>query len=137
MSFTLPNQRSFSYGQLYVALSCVTKLSGLFIIGTINMLQINVDKRVTEEYERLRADSDSCKVSMQSSVYQNNSSFVISLLNIRSLSQHHLDLACDTTLTDSDLIALTETHLYRGQEVAHLSHPCFFFKVSKSLHSLQ
>ena len=65
---------------------------------------------------------------MQGSVYQNNSNFVISLLNILSFSKHHLDLACDTTLIDSDLVALTEAHLYPGQQVAHLSPPCLFSK---------
>ena len=66
------------------------------------MLQTKVDGRVTEEYERLRADSDSCTIAMRNAVHQNNSNFVISLWNIRSLSKHHLDLGCDTTLTDSD-----------------------------------
>ena len=92
------------------------------------MLQIKVDRRVTEEYERLRADSDSCTIAMRNAVHQNDSNFAISLLNIRSLSKHHLDLGCDTTLTDSDLIALTETHLFPTQEVAHLSPQWFFVK---------
>ena len=70
VSFNLLNQRSFSYGQLYVALSRVTKLSGLFIIGTISMLQIKVDKRVTEKYEQLRAYSDSFSIRMHSSVHK-------------------------------------------------------------------
>ena len=89
------------------------------------MLQIKVDRRVTEEYERLRADSDSYRIAMWNAVHQNDSNVVTSLLNIRSLSKHHPDLGCDTTLTDSDLIALTETHLFPAQEVAHLSPQCF------------
>ena len=92
------------------------------------MLQIKVDRRVTEEYERLRADSYSCTITMRNAVHQNGSKFRISLLNIRSLSKHHLDLGCDTTLTDSDSIALTEAHLFPAQEVAHLSPQCFFAK---------
>ena len=101
------------------------------------MLQIKVDKRVTEEYEQLRVYSDSFSVSMQNSVHQSNSHFVISLLNIRSFSKHPLDLACDTTLIDSDLVALTETHLYPGQQVAHLSPPCFLQSLKiTALHSI-
>ena len=72
--------------------------------------------------------SDSCTIAMRNAVHQNDSNFVISLLNIRSLSKHHLDLGCDTTLTDSDLISLTETHLFPAQEVAHFSPQCFFGK---------
>ena len=72
--------------------------------------------------------SDSCTIAMRNAVHQNDSNFVISLLNIRSLSKHHLDLGCDTTLTDSDLIYLTETHLFPAQEVAHFSPQCFFGK---------
>ena len=97
------------------------------------MLQIKVDGRVTEEYERLRADSDSCTIAMCNAVHQNDSTdFDISLLNICSLSKHHLDLGCDTTLTDSDLIALTETYLFPVGEGPHLSPQCFLrsFKIT-------
>ena len=130
VSFTLLNQKSFSYGQLYVALSHVTKLSGLFITGKINMLQIKVDRRITEEYERLRADSDSCTIAMRNAVHQNDSNFVISLLNIRSLSKHHLDLGCDTTLTDSDVMTLTETHLFQHKKL-HTCHLSVFLRSFK------
>lgn len=38
-------------------------------------------------------------------------SFVISLLNIRSLVKHRIDLKFDRNINDSDLILLTETQL--------------------------
>ena len=34
VNFDLEKQRSFKSGQMYVALSCVTSLNGLFLVGT-------------------------------------------------------------------------------------------------------
>ena len=56
VNVTLKKQRCFGYGQLYVAFSRVTKLTGLFIVGNINKRQIRADQRVTENYESLRSD---------------------------------------------------------------------------------
>ena len=39
------------------------------------------------------------------------SNYVITLLNIRSLSKHFIDLVHDNSLMKSHIIALTETHV--------------------------
>ena len=50
VSFDLLIQRSFNYGQVYVALSGVTSLSGLHILGNIQSKHIRADPRVHKEY---------------------------------------------------------------------------------------
>ena len=54
VSFDLFKQRSFNYGQVYVALSRATSLSGLHILGNIQSKHIRANPRVHKEYERLR-----------------------------------------------------------------------------------
>ena len=85
-SFELFRQKSFIYGQVYVALSRVRSLDQLFIIGDIERKHIHCDPRVHSEYERLRA------AEMQRSkgdvvINTNNRNIIITLLNIRSLKK--------------------------------------------------
>ena len=54
ISFDLLKQRSFNYGQIYVALSRSTTLQGLHILGNIEMKHVKANPRVDKEYERLR-----------------------------------------------------------------------------------
>ena len=42
------------YSQMYVALSRVTSLNGLFLVGTYKSSAIKADKKAVREYERLR-----------------------------------------------------------------------------------
>ena len=53
ISFDLLKQRSFNYGQIYVALSRSTTLQGLHILGNIEMKHVKANPRVDKEYERL------------------------------------------------------------------------------------
>ena len=57
ISFDLFKQRSFNYGQTYVALSRATSLQGLYVLGKLEHKHIKADPRVIEEYERLRKRS--------------------------------------------------------------------------------
>lgn len=57
VSFNLFKQRSFNYGQAYVALSRATSLSGLHILGNVQSKHIRADPRVHKEYQRLRETS--------------------------------------------------------------------------------
>ena len=45
ISFDLVKQKNFSYGQMYVALSRVTSLNGLYLIGEFNLSYITKDPR--------------------------------------------------------------------------------------------
>ena len=53
VSLELRKQRSFNYGQIYVALSRATSLQGLHILGELQSKHIKANPKVGEEYERL------------------------------------------------------------------------------------
>ena len=109
ISFELFKQRSFNYGQVYVALSRATTLNGIRILGKLEGNHFKADPRVHKEYERLRQISP---ITMQTKeTLLDNASFTICLLNIRSLRKHARDIHCDSRIINSDLIALTETQL--------------------------
>ena len=81
----------------------------MHILGKIERSHVRVNSKVHEEYERLRKSN--C-LKMPAIVRKDKKeSFVISLLNIKSLVKHSIDLKCDRNINDSDLILLTETQL--------------------------
>ena len=106
-------QRSFNHGQIYVALSRATSLSGLHIIGKIETKHVHADPRVHEEYQRLREVSKANKNSQQQLLENMNINppICITLLNIRSLKKHSIDIKHDKTVSTSDVLLLTETQI--------------------------
>ena len=104
ISFELLRQRSFNVGQMYVALSRVTNINGLFLIGEFSDKAIRVNKKACLEYERLR-NENSFKPLKDLNRFPH--SVTITLLNIRSLSKN----AVDKNLCNSDILCLTETQL--------------------------
>ena len=105
VSFDLHRQRNFNYGQIYVALSRVTSLEGLYITGSVSAAAMKANPQAMEEYNRMRLES----ALMVDEVKESNSNvLVIVLLNIRSFSNHVLDLNCDQRLKKSDIFYLTE-----------------------------
>lgn len=113
ISFNLKKQRSFNYGQMYVALSRSTSLQGLHILGEINNNHVKADPRVHLEYDRLR----SICVKLEKEILVNekrvvtNSVVQLCLLNIRFIRKHCCDIRDDVNLSKSDILALTETQL--------------------------
>ena len=108
-SSELIKQRAFNYGQVYVALSRATSLHGLYILGQIEAKHIKANPKVLEEYQRLQNE---CTVPHLTNVLQDTSNVLtISLLNIRSLRKHSIDIKYDSRIFNSDIIALTETQL--------------------------
>ena len=114
VSFDLENQRSFNSGQMYVALSRVTSLDGLFLVGTYKPSAIKADKKAVREYERLRNESVLESPSDCNPVTEK--SLTITLLNTRSISRYAIDTSCDTSLIDNDVLCLTETQLLPDQQ---------------------
>ena len=94
---------------MYVALSRVTSLDGLNLIGTFDKSAIKVDTRATQEYSKMR------KYSMLKAVETigpaTDGTLIITLLNIRSFQKHQNDLINDKDLLESDILCLTETQL--------------------------
>ena len=118
ISFHLNKQKSFNYGQVYVALSRLTSLQGLHILGQINNKHVRANPRVHNEYDRLRRlnEEDIQKITNihKGSGQDTNSALTLSLLNIRSLRKHSSDIKCDKNLFNSDILAFTETQLLPG-----------------------
>lgn len=104
-----------------------TSLNGINILGEIQSKHIKADPRVHKEYERLRNMS-----TMNAEIIANISScFTISLLNIRSLKKHSIDIKHDTNIFDSDIICLTETQLLPDSNVNDIRanlHPFTLFR---------
>ena len=103
-SFDLFKQRQFNYGQVYVALSRVKSSSHLNLLGDINSAAIRGDPRAGEEYNRLRSETFELKVGNM--ICESNSrNIVVSLLNIRLLRLHCVDIKSDGKIAQFDILA--------------------------------
>ena len=101
-------QKNFNYGQIYVALSRVTSLDGLYVLGYFSVKSIRADPRALNAYNRMRTERSLCDSESED---LNDSSLTISLLNTRSFNKHLIDIAHDERLLKNDVICLTETQL--------------------------
>ena len=112
VSFDLMKQRTFNYGQLYVALSRVTSQDGLYLVGNYDRAKIRCDPKATQEYQKLR------ETSMMPRIYNghqlNGETLAISLLNSRSLKKHARKIGNLASLMSSDIILFTETQIKPG-----------------------
>lgn len=108
VSLSLNGQKYFNYGQIYVAINRCKTLEGIHILGDIEGKHVRVNSKVHEEYERLRKTSFIDKPAI---VRKNEESIIITVLNIRSLVKHSVDIKFDGNINDSDLLLLTETQL--------------------------
>ena len=109
ISFQLFKQKSFNYGQIYVALSRATSLEGISVPGKLEAKDIKADPRVHREYERLRGNSTMKKINK--SYFEDNDCICAVLVNIRSLRKHSIDINSDKNISKCDLLLLTETQL--------------------------
>ena len=113
LSFSLIKQRSFNPGQMYVVLSRVASLDGLFLTGKYNRNVIKADQKATEEYQILR---DKYPFKPLTCFQLNTDNLIITLLNTRSLIAHSVDISAHPVLLQSDLICLTETQISTSAE---------------------
>ena len=126
--FNLYGQHSFNYGQIYVALSRVTSIEGLYILGDFDPAKhIKADDRVNTEYQRLQRDSLSSNTFSEYLSLPNlsDSNFVFTLLNVRSLRKHFADIMADNAATACDIFVMTETLLH-PEESIHKIEEAFF-----------
>ena len=132
LSTELVKQRTFNYGQIYVALSRATSLNGLYILGQVVCKHIKTNPKVLSEYQRL---SNNCLVSNEKVVNDSCNEFLIGLLNVRSLRKHSIDIKYDSKLFKSDVLAFNENQLLpqeSNNEIANNLHP---FTVYRQDHS--
>jgi hypothetical protein len=99
-------------GQAYVTLSRVKKSDDLHLIG-FKKEHIHVNKKSIEEMSRLRHERSFAYIHPLAEAYPDNC-IKICHLNINHLLPHHKDLAKDSIILNSDVIALTETHLNKN-----------------------
>ena len=116
VSFKLMKQRFFNCGQLYVALSRLESLSGLYVSGDISKQAIRPNVKALEEYDRLRKEA---LMSPIERFYISPCNMVFCHLNTRSFKCHFDDIISDHILTECDLILFTET---RMDDVTSLSY---------------
>ena len=105
VSLELIKQRSFSPGQIYVALSRSTSLSKLNILSDFDPKIIKPNHLALEHYEYLRKEKN--LFTQRSSLKKT----FLALLNIRGLVTNILDFTGDSRLLHVPLICLTESHL--------------------------
>ena len=126
ISFDLNKHKSFLPGQIYVTLSRLTNLQGMYLIGNYSKSAIKA-----EEYRRLRVEQLFLPLSFENVKME---TLTITLLNTHSLNKHTIDIVCTSSITDTDLLCLTETQLVPGQNTATvqdiLNNFNFFFNSS-------
>ena len=117
--FQLLKQRQFNYGQIYVALSRVTALDNLYILGPFTEDSIRANPLALVEYSMMRTESI---LSVEIVEDTNQESLIVTLLNVRSLNKH-LNLALDQRLTksDIDITCLTETQLIPNSDIPEIA----------------
>jgi len=126
--FDLHRQNHFNYGQIYVALRRVTSLQGLHVIGQLENKHIRANPKVHAEYDRLQQQADTPSSSSTISDAQN---LQVCFLNIRSLRKHSIDIKHDKSLTNCDVLALTETQVlsyYSDDTIRGTLHPYAFHR---------
>ena len=133
VSLELKKQKSFNYGQIYVALSRATSLQGLHILGKIEGKHIKANPKVNEEYERLRHSSSIFKTPANTDL-SNKSTLTVSLLNVRSLRKHCKDIKHHCQLFNSDILALTETQLLPGESDMGIKEHLIPFRIYRQDH---
>ena len=131
ISFNLIKQRAFNYGQIYVALSRSTSLQGVHILEQIESKHVKANPKVSEEYQRLRNE---CIIS-HSTLQNDLNVLTISLLNIRSLKKHSIDIKFDSRLCNSDIIALTETQFLPHDSDNEIVNNLFPFNLHRRDHN--
>ena len=119
VSFQLNKQRSFNPGQMYVALSRVTSLNGLFLIGDYLISAIKANTESEKEYLRLRNRENLLDRPITLPPQDNN--LVITLLNIRSLNKKYRSIKNHEQLTNNDLLLFTETHISNDSNTEEIS----------------
>ena len=117
ISFDLLRQKSFNSGQMYVALSRVTSIDGMFLLGKFNSNAIVVDAKAKQEYEYLRLNQN---LTFDNS-YNRKYDFNFIVCNVRSLRKHIEDIKSDKAFTSSNIIFCTETQLVSENNLEELA----------------
>ena len=125
VSFDLEKQRSFNEGQMHVALSRVTSIDNLFLIGKYGPNVFKVNENTILEYKRLQDN----RFDPIDTEHIDCNSLTISLLNARSLKRHAVDISRSRQLTENDILCLTESQIINDTDVTQVLEQLSSFKI--------
>ena len=114
ISLELEKQKSFRYGQIYVAFSRVTNIEGFYLTSTFKKDAIKANREALNKYDHLQKEALFTPVSLRMS-FQETLSFI--LLNVRSLKRHAIDIAYDKKLIEYDILH-TEMQVSQKDELS-------------------
>ena len=97
ISFDLHKRKYFNQGQMYVALSRIKSLENLFLIGTYTARAIKENFAAKLEYEGMSNN----QIKFLPKLMISDFSLTITLLNIRSIKAHMLDVLSDLPYKDT------------------------------------
>ena len=105
---------------MYVAMSRISNLENMYLIGNYNRNAIKVNKSAKKEYERLYS---ACLLSPLSFPKASNDTLTIALLNTRSLRRYSEaeDILSDVDLMQNDILCLRETQLYLNEDTSDIT----------------
>ena len=118
ISYELQRQKSLNQGQIYVAMSRISKLEKMYLIGSYNRNVIKVNKSAKKEYERLYREY---LLSLLSFPKASNDTLTIALLNPRCLRRHAEDILSDLELMKNDILCLAEIQLYLNEDKSDIT----------------
>ena len=118
ISYELERQKSLNQGQIYVAMSRISKLEKMYLIGSYNRNVIKVNKSAKKEYERLYREY---LLSLLSFPKASNDTLTIALLNARCLRRHAEDILSDLELMKNDILCLAEIQLYLNEDKSDIT----------------
>lgn len=111
-SFDLLKQKRFNDGHMYVALSRVTLLNGLYLTGKFKDSAIRTDSGAAQECHRLLALNQLTSFDVPG---VSSGSFTFTISDVHSLNKYATDIKHDNRLLNTDVLCLTETQLVPSQ----------------------
>ena len=125
VSFDLEKQKSFNEDQMYVALSRVTSMDNLFLIGEYNCNVFKVNENAVVEYSRLREN----RFETINTDYVDCNRLTVSLLNTRSLKGPAAYIRRARRLIENDILCLTESQITNDTDVAEIKEQLSTFEI--------
>ena len=110
---------------MYVALSRVTSIDNLFLIGKYNHNVLKVNESAVAEYNRLREN----RFDTINTNYVGCNSLTVSLLNTQSLKRHAADISRARLLTENHILCLTESQITNDIDVAEIKEQLSTFDI--------
>jgi len=127
VSFQLHKQHHFHPGQMYVALSRVTSLDGLYLIGNFSASAIRSSEKAEKEYQRFRSRENLLEPLLSCIPTEEN--LVLTMLNIRSLRPKSASIRHHKELNDSDVLFFTETQISHDANIEEVEYNLRPFKM--------